>query len=170
MKFITKIFAINFLCLCVFSFSIANEKTAFINIDYIIQNSNVGKRLLSKINTQNKKNVDQLEKKNKILKDLELEIKNKKNVISENDFNKEVLSFQKKVQIFNNEKNILVKDFNNLRKKEIENIFKTINPIISAYMNENSIGILLDSKNVFMGNIGTNLTDDILKKINNEIK
>ena len=56
------------------------------------------------------------------------------------------------------------------KKKEIENIFKKINPIINDYMEENSVNLLFDSKNIFMGAKKLNLTEDILKKINNELK
>ena len=37
-------------------------------------------------------------------------------------------------------------------------------------MEQNSINILLDSKNIFMANDDLNLTEDILKIINNELK
>ena len=37
-------------------------------------------------------------------------------------------------------------------------------------MEENSVSVLLDSKNIFMGAKKLNLTEDILKKINNELK
>ena len=37
-------------------------------------------------------------------------------------------------------------------------------------MEENSVSILFDSKNIFMGAKKLNLTDDILKKINEELK
>ena len=170
MKFISRIILINFIILTIASISFANEKAAYINIDYIIQKSNVGKRVLDKIDKQNKKNIDQLEKKNKVLKNLELEIKNKKNIISEKDFNNEVLSFQAKVQSFTNEKNVLANEFNDLRKKEIEDIFQLFNPIISTYMKENSINILFNSKDILMGKVEANLTEDILKKINSELK
>lgn len=170
MKFISRIILINFIILTIASISFANEKVAYINIDYIIQKSNVGKRVLDKIDKQNKKNIDQLEKKNKVLKNLELEIKNKKNIISEKDFNNEVLSFQAKVQSFTNEKNVLANEFNDLRKKEIEDIFQLFNPIISTYMKENSINILFNSKDILMGKVEANLTEDILKKINSELK
>lgn len=170
MKYMFKIILINLFFLSITCYSIANEKIAYVNVDYLIKNSNIGKRMLNKIDTQNKINIDQLEKKNKSLKNLENEIKKKKNIISENDFNKEVLGFQKKIQIFNDEKNVIVKNFNDLRSKEIENIFNSLEPIISSYMKENSISIFLDSKNIFMGNKKTDMTLSLLKKINNEIK
>lgn len=170
MKFIKILFIVNLFILSLFSSSYANEKSAFIDIDYIIKNSNVGKRVLDKISKQNEKNVKELKKKNDSLKNLESEIKSKKNLISENEYNNEVLSFQNKIKTFTDEKNLLVKEFNDLKKKEINNIFKLFKPIIKSYMKENSINILLDSKNIFMGKKESNLSDDILKKINIEIK
>ena len=153
------------------STNLSNSKeTAFVDIDYIVANSNIGKKVLESINKLDKKNVENLKKKNKSLQELEIAIKNKKNVISEDAFNKEVISFQKKVQEFKVEKNKIVKNFNNFKRKELENVFKKISPIINDYMEENSIGVLLDSKNIFMGSKKSNLTEDILDKINKELK
>jgi outer membrane protein len=150
--------------------SISKENIGFVNVDYLIQNSNIGKKLLANINDKDKKNLDNLKKKNQILQDLESSIKKKKNVISDEAYNKEVIDFKKKFQEFSKEKNKIVKEFNVFKKKEIENIFKKINPIINNYMEENSVNLLFDSKNIFMGAKKLNLTDDILKKINNELK
>ena len=150
--------------------SISKENIAFVNVDYLIQNSNIGKKSLANINDKDKKNLDNLKKKNKILQDLESSIKKKKNVISDEAYNKEVIDFKKKFQEFSKEKSKIVKEFNVFKKKEIENIFKKINPIINNYMEENSVNLLFDSKNIFMGATKLNLTEDILKKINNELK
>lgn len=148
----------------------AEEKTAFIDIDYVVKNSNIGKRMLENIDNTNKKNINLLEKRNNDLKKLETEIKSKKNIISEQDFDKEVKNFQTKIQSYNNEKNDIVNKFNNFRKEELEKVLNSINPIISEYMKQNSINILFDSKYVFMGNPNANLTKIILKKINDELK
>ena len=150
--------------------SISKENIAFVNVDYLIQNSNIGKKSLANINDKDKKNLDNLKKKNKILQDLESSIKKKKNVISDEAYNKEVIDFKKKFQEFSKEKNEIVKEFNIYKKSEIEKIFKKINPIINSYMAENSVNLLFDSKNIFMGAKKLNLTEDILKKINNELK
>jgi outer membrane protein len=148
----------------------AEVKTAFIDLDYIIQNSNIGKQTLKNINDLNKKNINILKKKNKILKELEIEIKNKENIISKQDYNNEIKNFQIKAKDFTKEKNKIVKDFNSFKKSELEKVFKLFNPIISSYMKKNSINILLDSKNIFMGSSESNLTEKILKLINTEIK
>ena len=169
MNYLKKFLLIFFIFLI--STNLSNSKeTAFVDIDYIVANSNIGKKVLENINKLDKKNVENLRKKNKSLQELEITIKNKKNVISEDAFNKEVVSFKKKVQEFKVEKNKIVKNFNDFKRKELENVFKKISPIINDYMEENSISILLDSKNIFMGSKKSNLTEDILDRINKEFK
>tara|TARA_B100000902_G_C27128365_1_gene822273 strand:- start:74 stop:586 length:513 start_codon:yes stop_codon:yes gene_type:complete len=170
MKYFNKFLLILVILFISLNSSNSDDKIAFINVDYVIQNSNVGKKMLAEIAKIDKKNLDILKQKNKTLKDLELTIKNKKNVISDEAFNKEVISFKKKAEEFNKEKNKIVMEFNNLKKKEFEKIFKKISPIINDYMEENSVNILFDSKNIFMGAKTSNLSEKILNKINKEIK
>jgi Skp family chaperone for outer membrane proteins len=146
----------------------ANEKTAFINIDYIIKNSNAGIKVLNKIDNLNKKNLDLLEKKNKSLKELESSIINKKNIISENEYNIEIQALKQKIQDFTKEKNQIVREFNAFKNNELEKILNLFKPIISDYMRRNSINILIDSKNVFMANNNSNITEIILKEINKQ--
>ena len=78
--------------------------------------------------------------------------------------------FKKKFDKFSKEKNQIVKEFNDFKKTEFENIFKKINPIINYYMEQNSVKILFDSKNIFMGSKELNFTEDVLKEINKELK
>ena len=170
MKFFNRLILIITIFFIFINASISKENIAFVNVDYLIQNSNIGKKLLANINDRDKKNLANLKEKNKILQDLESSIKKKKNIISDEAYNKEVIDFKKKFQEFSKEKNKIIKEFNVFKKKEIENIFKKINPIINNYMEENSINLLFDSKNIFMGAKKLNLTEDVLKKINNELK
>lgn len=150
--------------------SFSKENTGFINIDYILQNSNIGKKLLKDINNKDEENIENLRKKNKFLKELELSIIAKKNIISTEAYNKEVEDFKKKFAEFSSEKNQIVNEFNNFKKNELENFFKKISPTINDYMKENSIKILFDSKNIFIGAQELNFTEDVLKKINKELK
>ena len=78
--------------------------------------------------------------------------------------------FKKKFDQFSKEKNQIVKEFNDFKKNEFENIFKKISPIINNYMEQNSVKILFDSKNIFIGSKELNFTEDVLKEINKELK
>ena len=63
MKYLIKFFVTIFLSFFLFTSLMAEEKNAFIDIDFLLQNSNIGKRVLKNINDLNQKNINQLEKK-----------------------------------------------------------------------------------------------------------
>jgi outer membrane protein len=147
-----------------------SQETAFIDIDYIMENSNIGKKVLENINKLDKENIENLKRKNQSLQELEITINNKRNIISEEAFKKEVISYQSKIKEYKDDKNKIVKNFNDFKRKELENVFKKITPIINDYMEENSLSILFDSKNIFIGSKKSNITEDILEKINKEFK
>tara|TARA_B100000900_G_scaffold344299_1_gene308341 strand:- start:296 stop:808 length:513 start_codon:yes stop_codon:yes gene_type:complete len=170
MKYFYRFFLVIFFFLSLTNISFSKENIAYVNIDYLIENSNIGKKMLSSIKNKDKDNLENLKKKNKVLKDLETSIVKKKNVISEEAYNKEVIDFKNKLQEFSNEKNLMIKEFNVFKKKEFENIILKISPVINDYMEENSVSILFDQKNIFMGAKKLNLTEDILNKINKELK
>jgi outer membrane protein len=169
MNYFYKFIITIFFYITLFNPSYSNDKIAFIDIDYLIKNSEIGKKVLLKINDLDNKNVNSLKKKDTMLKNLETEIRNKKNIISDEAYNKEVISFREKIVELNEEKNNLVKEFNVYKKKELQNIFDQISPIISNYMDKNSITIILDSKNIFMGKVNADLTKDMLTEINKEL-
>ena len=170
MKFLNKLLSIILLFFLFTNLSYSNESIAYVDIDFILKNSDIGKKTLEKINVLNNLNINDFKNKEKILKDLEIEISNKKNVISKEAFNQEVIIFQEKVNNFKLEQKKIIKDFNDYKKKEIDNIFQKISPIINSYMEKKSVKILFDAKNIFMARNDLNLTNDLLKDINEKIR
>ena len=148
----------------------SSEPIAYIDMDFIIKNSEIGKKTLNLINNQNEKNINELKKKEEILKDLENDIISKKNIISKEDFDKEVLMFKKKANKFKEDQSKMIEDFNNYKKKELDGILGKISPIINAYMEKKSVKILLDSKNILIGRSNLNLTNEVINEINEKIK
>ena len=153
-----------------FNLVISSEPIAYIDMDFIIKNSEIGKKTMNSINILNDKNINELKKKEKILKDLESKIISKKNIISKENFDKEVLLFKEKAKKFKEDQSKMVEDFNNFKKKELDAILSKISPIINAYMEKKSVKILLDSKNILVGRSNLNLTNEVIKEINEKIK
>ncbi len=149
---------------------ISSEPIAYIDMDFIIKNSEIGKKTLNSIYILNDKNINELKKKEKILKDLESKIISKKNIISKENFDKEVLLFKEKANTFKEEQSKMIEDFNDLKKRELDGILTKISPIINAYMDEKSVKILLDSKNILIGRSNLNLTNEVIQEINDKIK
>ena len=63
----------------------------------------------------------------------------------------------------------MVKNFNNIKKKELKILFDKINPIVQNYMDKNSIDIIFNSKNIYIGNKKSDLTKLLIEEINNNI-
>lgn len=147
----------------------SNENIVFVDVDYVLKNSNVGKEALKKINNLDKKNIDTLKKKNSELQKLEIELKNKKNIITEDAFQLELKNLKEKVNDYKKEKKTMVSNLNKFKNEEISKVFEQISPIISQYMEKNSIKIVFDSKNIFMGASSSDITNTILEEINNQI-
>ena len=154
----------------IFTNSYSIEKVAFINIDLVIKRSNIGIVMLTKIETLNNQNIEKLKIKQSELKDLEDEIKKKQNIASKDEINKELDTLKKKIKQYNEEKDILVSEFKNFKKKELDLIMDKINPIVQKYMKDNSIELLFDSKNVYIGDKKSDLTEIIINEINATFK
>ena len=148
----------------------SSEPIAYIDMDFIIKNSEIGKKALNSINNLNDKNISTLKKKEKLLKDLENEIISKKNIISKEQLDKEILILKEKANKFKEDQSKMVKDFKDYKKKEFDVILSKISPIINAYMEKRSVKILLDSKNILIGRSNLNLTDEVIKEINEKIE
>ena len=86
-----------FLILLQINLSSSSENIVFVDVDYVIKNSNVGKKALEKINNLDKKNIDTLKKKNSELQKLETELKNKQNIITNDAFQLEVKNLKEMV-------------------------------------------------------------------------
>ena len=144
----------------------SNDKVSFIDIDFILKKSNLGKSILNEIENLNKRNIDELKNKEKELKKMEEEIKNKKKILSEEEFKKEVDQLSERIKKYRIYKDELVKDFNQNKKKKLNLFFKEVNPIIQNFMDKNSIDILLDRKNVFIGKKNSDITNQIIQELN----
>ena len=59
----------------------------------------------------------------------------------------------------------MVINFDKYKKDNLKNFFEEINPIIQEFMNKNSIDILLESKNVFIGKNNLDITKIIIQQI-----
>ena len=94
----------------------------------------------------------------------------KKNILSEDEINDQILDLKNKIVAFRKEKQKIVSDFNNLKKKEITVLMNLINPIVTDYIKEKSISIVLDKKNILIGQKSYDITKNILEAVNTELK
>lgn len=164
------IFIIILLFLKFTSFAYANNDIVFIDMNYVLSNSIQGKLILNELEKKNESNLSILESREKLLKELENDINKQKNIISDAELKKKIDNLKNKITLFKKEKKELVKEFNNLKNIEITKIMEKINPLVSDYVKENSISIVLDKKNVIIGKKNHDITLEILELVNANIK
>lgn len=151
------------------SLSNANN-IAYVNLDNILQNSNLGKKTLIRIDQ--KKNIEQkkINEREDNIKLLEVEIKNKQNIISQDEFNKELSKLKKRINDFQLYKKQVYNNFEKLKNDEITIFFDQINPYVQDYLSKNSIDILFNNKNIVIGKDSLDITDKLINIINKSIK
>ena len=160
--------------LVILSYNISNISLGsdihFINMEKVIYQSNPGKLIVTNLEEINKDNLTMLKKQEKELNIEEKNILNNKENFSDDEFNKQIQEFKKKITFYNNEKNQKIKNFNKLKKQKVDSLIKKFIPIIEDYMKENNISFLIDKKNIFIANKKYDITDDIIILINKKFE
>ena len=170
MKFVKIIYILIIILIFNLNLAHSNDKVSFINLDLLIQQTNIGKLILKDIEQINKKNIENLKIKESELKSIEDDIKKKKNIISKDEFENEVIRLRQNIKKFKNYKNKLVSEIENKKNNDIKEFFTKVNPIIQNYMDNNSIDILLEQKNVFMSKNSSDITEKLIIEINKKFK
>jgi Skp family chaperone for outer membrane proteins len=165
----------NFLFIIFFSFlSIselkANDKISYVDMDYIITNTIVGKSLLENFKKEEKLKVEKFKTSDEDFKNKEKKILAKKNLITNEEINKELRSLQVEFQNYRKNKIKEIDELKAKRNRNILNFIKLINPIIEKYMADNSIVILLDKKNIFIASKNYDITNNLITLIDKDIK
>ena len=170
MKNFNQLYLVNIFLLFFSTSSFADIKTGYIDLDLILAKSIPSKILFSKLKINEEKELQILKKKEVDLKNEEKNILGKKNIVSEEEYNKSVSSFKKKINNYNNEKKIVIENLKQIRNKEIIRFFNLINPIIEKTMEKDSIEILFEKKNIYIAKSSYDITQIVIENINNEIK
>ena len=147
-----------------------NNKIVYIDMDFLINNSKVGKSLslqISKLNESNKKNIDNLE--NEIKKEDKL-ISEQKNILSETEIKEKVKVLNTKIKNYQNQLKLNRNFVNENRLKATAKLIESLRPILSDYSKENSISLVLQKKDIIMGKNELNITSDIIKILDETVK
>ena len=147
----------------------SSEKIITVDIDYIINNSEAGVFIQDQLKDKNDNRVKEFEIKNKEFANKEQNLIAKKNVLSEKDFENEVNSLRKEINIFNNINKKKIEDINNKRSKAFSKLINEINKILIEYSKKNEVLMILDKKNILLSKNDIDLTQEILKRLNNKI-
>ena len=148
------------------TYAFSTEKVVYLDVQFIIDNSKIGlfyKDKLIKIKDENKSKLISQQKK---IKNEENEINKQKNILKKEEIDNKI---NKLNQLLDKYQKDLKKNNQILsaeQKKYTKIILDNLNPIVTKYVKDNDILIVLDKKNILVGSKALDITENILNKLN----
>ena len=168
MKYLVKFFVVTFLLL-VCTHVLAEQKVAYLDMKFILNNSKAGKGaqdLLHKSFQENQKKF--LDKENALKKE-ESDLLTQKTILTKEEYQKKSDNLRKKVIDYQSQRRTSLEKITAQRAKAREKLLEKLDPILQTYIEESDISLVIDRKNVVMGNTNLDITDIIIKKLNKEL-
>ena len=159
--------ALFFISLNAFS---AEQKIVYLNLDFIIKNSSPSKLILEELEIKKKENIQKFKLKEDELRNKEDQIIKKKNILSKEEFETEVIALNQEMKKYNQERKTVFQEFEKNKKKKLNTFLEKITPLIEDFVKENSINIVLNEKNLFIASKKFDITNQIIEIINDNIK
>jgi Skp family chaperone for outer membrane proteins len=147
----------------------AKNNVAYVDLDLILSKSDSGKILFEELKKLESIKFKDLKLQEEILKKEEIKISSSKNIITNEEFNKDINEFKNKVKIYQNNRIKIIEDLKKKREQEILRFLKLINPLIEDIMNERKIEILFDKKNIFVAKSNIDITNIIIESVNKNV-
>ncbi len=165
-----KFFFILFFLILKFNVLYAEEKIAFIDLNYILNNSISGKSINNFINDIKKqKNENFIKIENKI-KDDENDLISKKNIMEKSIYDSKVDQIKLRVKNYNIDRQKFNKKLQEKKVKYTNKLLENLNPIISKYVDQNSITIVLPKNMIIVGKKNLDITNPVLQILNKSIQ
>ncbi len=142
----------------------------FIDYSKVMNESKAGKKAqntLKKLLDASNKKFNETAKK---LREEENKLISQKNVLDKAEYRKKAEELRKKVFSLNKDRQNNIKNIASKRKKAGDEMLKNLNPILGKYMEENKITVVIDKKNVLMGDKKYEITSQIIEILNKELK
>ena len=160
-----------FLIFILFNILTFNSKAeiVYIDINYILNSSEVGKNLnnyLVRIKNQNSSKYEKIEND---LVNKEKSLIAQQNILEKEEFQKKLKKLTSEVQKYRSDRKVSLEELNNIKINKTKEILSALNPIITKYVDENSISIVIPKKNIVVGRKNLDITNQIIKLLNNNI-
>ena len=148
-----KKFFIYFILISLFTSSL-KAQIAYIDMNLVLNKSEVGKYLNSHIEKIKNKNIEKFKEIEKNLIDKEKLLISQQNILDNNEFDKK----------------LHVDQLNKIKIESTKEILKVLNPIITKYVDLNSISLVIPKKNIIIGKKNLDITDQIIKQLDQNLK
>ena len=147
----------------------SKAEIVYIDINFILNSSDVGKNLNTYLETVKNQNLLKYEEIENDLVNKEKSLIAQQNILDKEQFQKKLKKLTSEVQKYRSDKKVSLEELNNIKINKTKEILLALNPIITKYVDENSISIVIPKKNIVVGRKNLDITNQIIKLLNNNI-
>ena len=148
----------------------ADELISYVDMDLLMNSSEAAKSISTELTAIHKKTTAELKKIEEELKKEESDLIKQKNVISNEEFEKKLSLLRNKASDYQKQRKKSNVSINEKRMNATSELISIIQPILAEYANNNSISIIFQKKNIVIGKTELDITEDILKILNENHK
>ena len=148
----------------------SKNNIAYLDVQLIIDKSDLGKFYKKKISNKYDTIKIELEKKETSIKDEQILIDNQKNILKEDEIKKKIKKLNNQVINYKTLRNEYSKNILEEKKNYSVKILKVLNPIITNYVEINNIDLVIEKKNILVGIKSLDITFNILEILNQKTR
>ena len=167
MKYLVKIFVVTFLLL-IYTNASAEQKVAYLDMTFVLNNSKAGKGAQDFLQKSFKENQKIFLDEENSLKKEESDLLAQKTILSKEEYEKKSNRLRKKVIDYQSQRRTSLEKITTQRAEARQKLIEKLDPILKTYIEENDISMIIDRKNVLMGNTNLDITSIIVEKLNKE--
>ena len=153
----------------IYSFSTLADNSHFIDFKKVLNTSKPGAAAQKKLQTKFESETKKFKKLEDDIRKEEAEIISQKKALSTEEYQKKISLLREKVGNLQKNKQTSFNNIAKSRNKARQALLEAINPIIKKYMADNNIRLILDKKNIIMGDETLEITNKIIETLNKKL-
>ena len=148
----------------------SSEKVVYLDLEKIMQQSTAGKSIIAQLKKKRESSISKFKKKEQEISNKEKKLISQKNVLSKEEFENKIKDLRVDISNYQKERSKTSNDITQSRIRASTKLISKLTPILEEYSKKNSIRIIVQKKNIVMGKKEDDITNDILKIINQKVK
>ena len=168
MKYLVKFFVVTFLLL-ICTYAYAEQKIVYMDLKFILNNSKAGKGAQDYLQKSFKDNQKKFVDAENTLKKEENDLIAQKTILTKEEYQKKSDNLRKKVIDYQSQRRLSLEKITTQRAEARKKLLEILDPIMKTYTEENNISLVIDKKDVLVGNTDLDITNIIVKKLNKKL-
>ena len=165
MKYLVKFFVVTLLLL-ICTHTLSEHKLAYLDMKFVLNKSNAGKGSQDFLQKSFKENQKIFLEEENALKEEESGLLAQKTILTKEEYQQKSDNLRKKVVDYQSQRRTSLDKITTQRAEARQKLLEKLDPILKTYVKENDISLIIDKKNVLMGNTNLDITNVIVEKLN----